>query len=522
MSNGIFGDEFDSFWNLASIISEKKKKPKEEPQAHEEIEEKPQEQIVLTEITDDTPPSSRDEGSTLTHSHRLGEKLIHSYTPKGASLIKEVRLYKRENKYSFYSSFREDALRYIEYPSQPAEPVPFFSYIPQYSQMTPSQLGFYFYFRDKANAGEFLPADISYFWLYIYEIINLPDVIEASLGVKRMCQAWGAFRSKNPKIDKYMTVWLADYCLVNGCPCPFEDIAPFLPAILEHAGFKEFYLGHAVEMNAYGVHTLLSLASSYDWMKSKFVLGLSGEDKNHILYALVPVVKSIYNSVSVYGQEERIFTREAYSGSLCGHNIKCRIEAIYHSFSHSPKLTDAITVALKYAENQMRILHKQKSRLTVGESLSEEHKAMIDAYFAPLFGARDQRERKSHAPAYERLYDAEEAEVSLTSALAIENASWENTRRLVEEEQTEEVAVPIEEQAQSSEDTSQNDTSVAFLTMLLSQGTVPADFETVSLCESINDMFLEELGDIVIEIGEDGCTLIEDYREDIITWLKTK
>ena len=47
MSNGIFGDEFDSFWNLASIISEKKKKPKEEPQAHEEIEEKPQEQSKI-------------------------------------------------------------------------------------------------------------------------------------------------------------------------------------------------------------------------------------------------------------------------------------------------------------------------------------------------------------------------------------------------------------------------------------------------------------------------------------------
>ena len=71
----------------------------------------------------------------------------------------------------------EDALRHFDKTSACSTPVAYFSYIPQYAQMSRSQLEFYFYFREKARVGEFIPCDVTYFWLFIYEIINLPDKI---------------------------------------------------------------------------------------------------------------------------------------------------------------------------------------------------------------------------------------------------------------------------------------------------------------------------------------------------------
>ena len=400
--------------------------------------------------------------------------------------------------------------------------------------MSKAQLNFYFYFRAQAKEGNFIPCDVTYFWLYIYEIINLPDKIAPQIGVKQMCQAWAAFRDKHPKIDKYMTVWLADYCLVNQIPCPTEHIVKFLPIILEHAGFKEFYLGHAKENSIYGVHTLLSLLSTYPWQKSKFLLSLKEPERRHLLLALIEVIKEVYQDSTLMQTAESIsiMERDAYSGSLCGHNIKCRIVASYRALNPTGKLSDALTCAVKYAENKMRAMHGQKSRLTVGELLLPHHKSIIDAYFeqfVPKVQAKALTKKVVRAE-YEKQYDAEEVGISMATALSIEDDSWESTRKLIED--TDAVA---EETAQTlsavlhtveapavSQNNSIESLKKQTLLTLLEKGSIPCSFETVTICEEINNIFMDEMGDIVIVITETECQLIEDYREEIETWLKIK
>ena len=520
------GEEFDSFWDLSSMLKNKhKQKKKEEPAPAIEC---------TKEVVSSVSASSSDAKKTsiALELPRSSTKLIKEYKPSHSPFLLKVRLYRNDSKYSFYSSFREDALRYFNQTVEPMSPVPYFSYIPQYSQMTRPQLNFYFYFRQMARQGEFISCDLTYFWLYIYEIINLPDKVQPSEGIKLMCKAWAAFRDRHPKIDKYMTVWLADYCLVNELACPTEYLGRFLPAILEHAGFKEFYLGHALHHDIFGVHTLLSLVSSYQWQKSKFLLSLGEKDRNQLLLSLAEVVKRIYEDPALFSMDENVsvMSRDAYSGSLCGQNIKCKIEVLYHKIENVGKISDVVTAALKYAENKLRILHGQKSRLTVGESLLTEHRQLIDAYFEDLMPKATPKVVVAPKAEYEKQYDAASEAVSFSKALDIENNSWENTRKLVED--TEEDTQPTETFDEPILKSTQDDvnfggqTSVdaqrELLVALLERETIPFDFETVALCEEINNMFLSEIGDVVITITETECTLIEDYREEIETWLQTK
>lgn len=536
---GFSGEEFDSFWDLSSMLSRKKKKTVEPDTDTSKY--NSGEEIALPAVvspTDDiTAQTNRDDTHTL-HITRPGEACSMSYTPSASALITEVKLYKRPNAYSFYSQFREDAIRYLSVKGEACEPEPFFSYIPQYAQMNHRQLAFYFYWRECAKSGKYLPSDISYFWLYVYEIINLPDYIPPNEGVKALCLAWSVYRNQYPRIDKYMTVWLADYCLVNALDCPYEHICEFLPAILENAGFKEFYLGHITDVDELGVYTILSLVSNYAWQKSKFVASLSEEDKHHLMCSLVDVVKQAYQTKDLMSQSGHIsvLSRDAFSGSLCAHNIKCRIEATYHSFSHTPKMAEALTAALKYAENKLRAIRGQKSRLMVGDGLIDEHKAFIDHYFQQAFPPASSQAKVVPRPEYEKLYEAEQRGLSLEDAMCIEDRSWQNTQKLIEEEsepaiclvQDTDLDVVDESISVSEEPISPVDLDIkeelseseyALLVSLLSHAINHPSFEILSMCETLNDRFVEILGDIVIDLGEDTCSILEDYREDIESWL---
>ena len=320
-----------------------------------------------------------------------------------------------------------------------------------------------------------------------------------------------------------MTVWLADYCLVHQLPCPYEWIKDFLPAIMENAGFKEFYLGRAAEMNEYGVHTLLSLLSTYDLEKSRFVKNLDKESKGKMLCALVPVLKRHLSSEREVSKNESlsVLSRDAFTGSLCAQNIKYRIEVTYRSFGHTAAMAEAVTAALKYAENKMRILCKQKSRVAVS-NLDPEDGALIDAYFERI---TPKKERKKEIPDYEKLYDAESRGISFADARQIETASWENTKLLTVEEEAPEPPAPpifISPLPKQNEQTLFNEAESDLLKKLLEKNLPNPTFDTVALAESINEKATEEMGDVVIELAEDALCLIDDYREDVEKWLTNK
>ncbi|HLB46388.1 MAG TPA: TerB N-terminal domain-containing protein [Anaerolineales bacterium] len=115
--------------------------------------------------------------------------------------------------------FLKEAQQYRGREGKPVEPVPFMQYWPTYSSMTGDQQRWYFYWRSQVRRYNFLPTDLSYIFIHIYELLNLieqPDPINAA---GRMWKLWQHYRPQHPKLDNYLPDWGGDFlALHKGVP----------------------------------------------------------------------------------------------------------------------------------------------------------------------------------------------------------------------------------------------------------------------------------------------------------------
>lgn len=514
----------------------------------------------------------------------LGERGLRetedaTYTPSGAGLVKRVTVKRAADKYDFYDSFRKAALLYFDYNAPRCDFAQFYSYMPQYAHLTPSQKNYYFWWRSRVRAGEYIKTDYSYLYLYVYEVLNLPDKIPPREGIRLLCRLWREYRSALPRIDNYFAIWVADYCLVHGLPAPMGEISDFLFDCISTAPIKEFYLSDIREVGLGGTDSLLAYLSDYDWRRGKHAgdtlpatLSSDSTYRGHMMRAMYLLLSDVWErTVGGEGAKRSLLVRDAFPGTLCTHSVKCRLEIEYISFSESAELRSAITAAVRYTENKLRALLGVRARLSV-KDLPDEYAVIIDRYFAGFMAEEEKRRKIASRPAYEKLYEAPSETLSLEGAQRIERLSWINAERLVVDEDeltylngishlTEKVAAPeVGAPAISDADTigilatapgcdggavcalgaevsSKTDAvrasaadngsistlsaeETAYLRGLLGLGagaelTTPTD----SLAERINEVFVDIMGDVLLEAADGGYRIIEDYREEALDFI---
>ena len=517
-------DRRDDFWDISKLSPGAKK-----PQPRFKTE---RETVVYEVSGDETPKENK---ITLLGRAQTAEE--STYVPLSNPLIRKVTVRRFKGGYDFYESFRKAALLYYDVAAEPASFMPFYSYMPQYAQMNAEQKSYYFYLRSEIRRGNYsLRADVSYLYLYVYEILNLPEKIPPEEGIVLLCRLWKEYRRSLPAIDRYFSVWIQDYCIVHRLDAPTALIEEFIFNIIDVTSFKEFYLGSVYSKNGGEITALLSCLSDYDWRTGRYAGGESREMyKKHVEGAMLPVLRSLWESGILFlqGNAPEKIVRDAFPCSLCTHSVKCRVEIEYYPLGRSDEIRARVTSALKYVENCLRAALSVKSRLAT-RSLDPSDKALIDAYFENLFRALNEKRRLEHREAYEELYDAPKESMSFSGADAIEQNSWENTWRLVENEAVEaaEPAMPITENivAVTQEETApekEEDHVLRYLEAILSADVMAkkealrlADVPEETLAEKINEIFFAIIDDVVLEIRDGGSVLIEDYREEVSEWLK--
>lgn len=496
-----------------------------------------------TKKTDDKlklPPRGADRTPTA--------ELIDEYEPTGG-LIRRVRVMRWPARYSFYEQFRHDAKRYSEVTGKECPAVDFFSYTPQYRQMSKSQLAYYFWWRECALRGEWLEASFSYILLYIYEIINLHETIPPEEGLRRLIGVWLAYRGKNKVLDKYLSEWVTDYCLIHRLPSPRSALSSILPVIMENASFREFYMAGGDD--GITVETLIELSSDYNWRKSKFAAedeGVCEQYRWHIPAAVGYVAeKSGDDRFSTKGLKTAVVSRDAFCGSLCAHNVKSRIDIEYLSYTRSRELRALMTELVKYSENKLRAALGIRSRLRVTE-LDDKFRTLADEYFErefPTVKKAPKLSREERLAAEERQYDAAYDALShgvdTEGAAEIERASWASTELLAPEFSEMEVELPtIQEKTAPDTDVIPDapddaptdgsiyarldDDAAEYLRLMLNDSSDAARqycrehglYEDV-VASHINEVASEIIGDIILESdGSGGYSVIEDYIDEIV------
>jgi len=488
-------------------------------------------------------------------------------------LIRKIDVKTRDGD-EFYGKFatnahRSHADRTTHGVTPTMERVPYFSYVPQYSHMNLSQITFYKAVRESIIHGEYPECDLSYVLLYIYEIINLPDMIPAEEGVRLLSGIWLGYRKMHPRLDSYLCEWLPDYCMIRGLPLP-ECIYPLLPDIVPKAQFKEFYfsIGTDAPMSTAShvstdelpfilAKTLIELSSDYDYRSAKYY-----RENKTVYDTLIPAALShVMHEAQIAGRgmfaSDRIYkiTRDSYAGAVASSGIKRWLDIEFTSFTRRADTRDLVTALVKYAENKLRVTLSIKAKLSPGE-IDPADTAVIDRFFDPIIPAAAKiRAEDRYMPAdYMKNYESEDSGFDFTAASEIERTSWLNTALLTGEDEL----IPQTEHTDAPEIPGQLSSEGYFEEIDLPEPTAEADEAEESapaiekepaaddivrlgvksalcgtfaafcrergvhageLSDRINNVFIDVLGDVILEDHGAGFELIEDYREDTENWL---
>lgn len=531
-------DDLDAFWDLDRIMPKKKK--------------------LTTFNTNTTPKEHSIDGDTLPSSETkltisqieggLEQIEERSYVPERKGLIKEVTIVRWIDKYDFYGNFRKAAILYYDYKTDKCDFAPYYSYMPQYSQLTIPQKQYYFYWRDMVRRGKFIKSDYSYLYLFVYEILNLPDKLPPEEGLDMLCKLWREYRNDLPKIDSSFAAWIQDYCLVHELHCPMNQISEFIFDVISASSFKEFYLSEIGIAGDAGTDAMIAYLSDYDFRKCKYRTQENKEAyTKYMLSAMSIVIFALMNREKPVYDSSRgaVIERDAFPRSLCTHAVKCRLKIKYTPLSQDIRLRSIVTMAVRYTENKLRAHLGVKSRLAI-KDLPEEYKCLIDGYFNSLTSEKSERIKKENIPKYEALYDAPKEELSISGADKIEQESWQTTARLVGDDAFDEDDIvyapvaPLYDATDDSFDESLSDSigaksepeykcdentlglsecEISLIADIIEGRNCNFSLEKTDMIERVNEAFTEKLGDIIVELDGDEYRVIEDYKEDVELWL---
>lgn len=541
-------EELDDFWAIDKLIPPKKENKRYENYASDtdavEVILTAKESTAYDKLhTIEMRPSDA-ENAKLTFPPASKEdtpEADEEYSPE-SPFISKVRIFRQKN-FFYYSAFYDEGIKYLSETCDEISEPPFFSYVPQYSQLDSEQKKWYFYMRSCLRKREWIKTSYSYLLLYIFELLNVEQDKPTALSM--LCLIWVNYRKKYPKLDPLMPEWITDFCLVNKLTPEPSLFGESYHVLLERASFKELFICRDRNDNSL-VPALLELSSNYDYKKSKFAVGdnLPLFD-THIPGALRAVIRSLDEKKSIFAFSGEL-KRMAFPGALCTPQSKCRIDVEYCSLSRSHEMRFLITDAVKHTENKIRAYIGVKSRLTV-YSLPADVRNIIDNYINDALPGR-LKMQKEETHEYDALYELPKSSFSLSKARKIEQSSWDTTKRLVEafgedEETAKEAIIP-----HTPEKTPQNTNSFAdrapiyeaeasaespekaLLCALSSyscfvSAAVREDYEAQerfarergklidSVADEINEIAAEVFGDIILEKKDGGYAVIEDYSE---------
>lgn len=506
----------DDFWIIDKLVPPKKT-----------VSHPTERTVVCADFKDIQQKNEENPELNLTAQKR--KMVTDTYVPSFNPLIKKITVSKYETPFDFYDSFRKAALLFYDVKGEVSPFVPFYSYMPQYSQLTPEQRAYYFYFRDELRHGVYIKTDYSYVYLYVYEILNLPDKIPPKEGIIRLCRLWGAYRKALPNIDKYFSIWVQDYCLLYGLTPPYMEMAEYHYRVAEKSSFSEFFFSLADISNKEGFSFAIRAFSDYDPRCGKFTLGTEQETyEKYFRLCLTPVLQDIISNGAQTCEKRSVITRDTFVYSLCTQKVKARLTVEYCPLSQDIGVRQSVSAAVRYTENCMRAALGVRSRLAVRD-LDLKYKNAIDAFFVDIMKEAKRRAEEKNKPAYEKKYDAESVGFSFRGADEIEEKSWATTLKLVDEEtknellqkncsiRTEEPTDVVEKRDNRTFGLSEED--VRFLESCQNNAQ-KASVQTDTKAERINSAFSEQFGDVVLESDGDFWHVIEDYRKDTEEWIK--
>lgn len=372
---------------------------------------------------------------------------ILEYDFKNGGVLLTCRIEDYGKGFALFSDFLRDAKKYYKKTCINAKFIYFFSYRPMYRELNHEQLCWYLFWRSRVRSGDYIKTGLSYIFLYIFEQINLSDLIGAKKVYANIIKIWKNYRKEFPRIDKYIAEWLTDFTLINQMKIDLEDISEILPDIISSASLPEIYLKEDFFKNPANIDLILDRMPAYDYKKSKFYLDKDGKNKDLFDYHVAKILHAVLSSEAfdnilkseITDSVTVKATRESFMGAVCIYDYKKKIVVEYKNLFKNFYIRELITNAVRHAENIIRDYLQIKSKLNIAAQnfpieLAEIIKVYKNSYLnvvkQPKISVKTKGKKKQEEQ--EEQFEIIEFAPNLQVAAEIEKSSWETTQTLLE------------------------------------------------------------------------------------------
>lgn len=273
---------------------------------------------------------------------------------------------------SSHQSFIRDSLRYSQTRGVETKEIPFQSYWPTFENLDKKQSKWYFYWREQALKGNYLDVDLSYIFIFVYELINYSFNINAAFNVSMLVRLNEAYKERHPKLKKYLDGWIADMLFeINERELANEWVeegyntqTPRLYTLIQNQDSLES----------------ISITYWKPYIKNYRETEFFSKNKNKIYKRFkesIPSLKELYEKEgkSLLGEwfeiKKEREVRYLYRGAVLGreyHDTHVHVERVYAK----EDLTKVVSNLFRLAENVVRSENNKKRNIKVDESMLPE------------------------------------------------------------------------------------------------------------------------------------------------------
>ncbi len=286
-------------------------------------------------------------------------------------------------------AFFDEAKKLADYTvAQPETSVPFSEYFPTYSKLNRQQRAWYFYLRTCIRSGQYPQTDLSYLYIYIYELLSCIGATDVEDGYRRLMSLWYAYRGQYPSLDRHLSVWMVDYVHVYPCNIDIQRLMQDAPLLSENG--MNIALSSMVEKEPLIMPKwMLEVLSQYRYSNSKFyqqghqklmdqvipktfeILDRKLREQNH---------KGLLDTYASLRWNNDTVTAFSDALSMQRKNYSIRVK----HFQNGLILKKYISNVVRFTENELRKKENYSSRLQ-GVTLDENSSKIIRQYIQSLY-----------------------------------------------------------------------------------------------------------------------------------------
>ncbi|MGE6960528.1 TerB N-terminal domain-containing protein [Bacillus thuringiensis] len=324
-------------------------------------------------------------------------------------------------------SFVQDSLRYAGESGGICQEVPLQAYWMTFDMLNSKQRDWYFYWRDQVLKGNYIEVDLSYVFLYTYELLNYSFNPNASFNVSMLVRLYENYVERLPKLERYLKQWIADMLYELGEQALAEewsvergDIPPLYNQLKEKADQL----------------SKISITSWKPYVRNYRETVFYKEHKNKVFKIFkesIPLLQRIYKEerndlISRWFQtkKEREI-RRLFSSAVVGRSYN-EIHIGVERIRPTEELYNEVTALFRLFENVARILNGEKREIKVEEGfLPEGFKNMMMEHFSRA--AKETNKRFKVVQNAE--YQEKDGEIPLPPQETVEN-QVESTKPTIE------------------------------------------------------------------------------------------